>query len=144
MAIEVYANAYILVGAVNLSYHANLVRVNWGQETRDVTAHSTAGAQRVFRAGLATRSIEATFCNDYASSSVETTLRAVILGTSDTGVALSVRPKNAGSTGTNPTYSGTGLVDGDLMLVDAAVGEPQSITVRFVPYNVWTVSTTAT
>ena len=144
MAIEVYANAYVTINGVNLSDHSNLVRANWGQETRDATAHSTAGAQRVFRTGLATRSLEATFFNDYAATNVETTLRGTIVGTTSTGVAVEVRAKNAVVSATNPRYYGDAVLDGDLMTVDSAVGELQAVTVRFQPYGLWTVSTSST
>lgn len=133
MAIVTSYNGRILVNAVDLSDHAKVIRVQRGQESRDATAHGNTA--RNFRAGLGTHSIEATFYNDRASSSVESTLRGLISITS-TGFAVSARALNSATTTVNPDYQlAAAIIDGDLMVMDGSVGELEEITVRFVPYS---------
>ena len=69
MAIIVSRNAYVLVGAVDLSDHCTRAAVNDGQETRDATAHGDTA--RKFRPGLGTPSADLAFLNDATSGSVE-------------------------------------------------------------------------
>ena len=133
MAIMTTYNGRIIVNAVDLSDHAKVIRVNRGQESRDATAHGNTA--RNFRAGLGTHSIEATFFNDHASASVESTLRGLISITS-TGFVLSARPLNSATTTVNPDYQmAAAIIDGDLSVLDSNIGELAEITVRFVPYS---------
>ena len=85
-----------------------------------------------------------TFFNDYAATNVEVTLRAAIVGSSDTGVAVVAKPTNAAAAATNPRFAGDMLIDGDLQVVNiGAVGGLQDITVSFVPYGTFAVTTTS-
>lgn len=140
MAFFVSYNAFISVGGVDLSDHCTRAAVNFGQETRDATAHGDS--QRKFRAGLGTPSAEATFWNDHDSGSVEATLRGGISITS-TGLAIAIRQNNAARGTTNPEYSFEGIIDGDLMVLDDEVGELPSIGARFLPYSTVSVITSA-
>lgn len=149
MAILVSTNGYILVNAVNLSDHCTSLSMNDGQETRDCSTFTTGTPMRVFRAGLTTASVSATFKNDHASGSVESTLRGLV-SSSSTGFPLVVQ-KIAGSatvpTSTNnPKYTFSAVViDGDLNVLNDSVGEIAEISARFVPYTgSLTVSTSAT
>lgn len=145
MAIVTSYDGSIVINGTDLSDHAKVIRFNTGQESRDSTAHGATA--RNFRAGLRTLSVEATFFNDRASSSVESTLRALV-GVSSTGFAV-VAQADAASTSTptsstNPKYSFTGILDGDLNVMDASVGELEEITARFVPFSgTVTVQTTS-
>lgn len=133
MAIVVSYQGRILVNSVDLSDHAKLIRVNDGHETRDATAHGNTAHN--FRQGLGSHSIEATFFNDRASSSVEATLRALTSITS-TGFPVSARALNSATTAVNPDYQfAAAIIDGDLMVMDATPGELEEITVRFLPYS---------
>lgn len=144
MAIVTSYDGSIVVNGVDLSDHAKVIRFNTGQESRDATAHGATA--RNFRAGLRTLSIDATFFNDRASSSVESTLRSLVSITS-TGFSV-VAQADAASTSTptsstNPKYTFVGLIDGDLNVMDATVGELEEIAVRFVPFS-GTVTITTT
>jgi hypothetical protein len=145
MAVVTSYDGSIVINGTDLSDHAKVIRFNTGQESKDATAHGATA--RTFRAGLRTLSIEATFFNDRASSSVESTLRGLVSITS-TGFSV-VAQADAASTSTptsatNPKYSFTGILDGDLSVMDATVGELEEITARFLPYSgTLTVQTTS-
>lgn len=140
MAIIVSTNGRIVVNGVDLSDHAKSIRVNDGQQTRSATAHGNT--YEVFRAGLGTPSIEATFHNDHASGSVEATLRGLISVTS-TGFTVAARKINSATTTVNPDYQMVAVIDGDLNVLSEDVGEIGEIAVRFVPYSTFTISTSA-
>ena len=143
MAIQTWTNGYILVNTVDLSNHGHSLMANFGQDTADATTFGDTHHKS--RAALGRRGINVTFFDDYAAGNVEATLRAAILGSSDTGIVVTVRPANAARTTTNPEYSATSIVDGDLQVVNiGAVGGLQDITANFVPYGAFTVVTSAT
>jgi hypothetical protein len=60
-------------------------------------------------AGLATWSISVELLQDYATGKVDATL-APLLGIGTTA-ALVVKPTSGSVTGTNPSYSGTGILE---------------------------------
>lgn len=135
MAVIVSSNGLIKVAGTNLSDHCKSFKLNLSQETRDVTAHGAT--QHVFRAGLSNTSVEAEFYLDHATGSVEQTLRPLVSITS-TGFDI-VLQKIAGSTANptstgNPIYTLTCVVDGDISVLNEAVGEVGMITCKFVPY----------
>lgn len=100
---------------------------------------------RVFRAGLATPSITLNFRNDHASGSVEATLRPLITSGTSGAITIIVKKVNSATTTVNPSYTMTGIIDGDLTVLNETVGEIGEIGVKFVPYSgSLTVSTTAT
>ena len=140
MAIIVSSNARLVVAGVDMSDHTVKVTVNDGQETREVSA--MGNTIRVFRAGLGTPSITAELYNDTAASSIETTLRALI-SIASTGFTLSARKVNTATTVVNPDYQMVAVIDGDLNVLDESHGEVGKLTVKFVPYSSFTVSTSA-
>ena len=142
MAIKTWTNGYISIAGVDLSNHGHMVSVNHGQDTQDATVFGDTHHKS--RPSLGRRGVSATFFNDMAAASVETTLRATIIGSSSTGVSVEVRPDNSATTTINPRYYGEMILDGDLNVVNiGAVGGLQDITVNFVPYGTFAVSTTS-
>jgi hypothetical protein len=109
-----------------------MFRLNLGQESREVSAHGNAA--RVFRAGLQTPSLEATFRNDTAAGSVEVTLRPLSTITS-TGFTIVARKDAGASSATNLNYTGTYILDGDLNVLDEDHGEVAEITAKFLLYS---------
>lgn len=139
MSVFVSTNALISINGTDLSDHAKTVRLNSGQQTRSATAHGNTF--EVFRAGLTTYSVDATFYNDHASGSVESILRGLIgITASSSGFAVVVQ-KVTGSTGnptstSNPKYTFSQMIiDGDLNVLDESVGEIAEIPVRFIPFG---------
>jgi hypothetical protein len=149
MAIIVSTNGEIIVAGTNLSDHCTTFTLDDGQETKDITTFTTGTPIRVFRAGLGTPSVQATFKLDHAAGSVEPVLRPLV-STSSTGFALVVQKLAAGAvnptSSVNPKYSfGACVLDGGLTVLNEQVGEVAEVQVRFVPYaSSLTISTTAT
>ena len=145
MAIETTYDGSLVINSVDLSDHLIKMTINDGQETRDVTAHGDT--VKKFRPGLGTPSIDAEFWNDLATGSVEPTLRALIgFVASSSGFTTTARKwknRNIGSTNGNPQYQMVGILDGDLRVIDGAVGEPDRITCRIIPYASFTVLTSS-
>ena len=141
MAIIVSTNASVSIGGTDFSDHCKSVRVNDGQESRDVTAmgHTT----RRFRAGVVTARIEATFYNDAASGSISQTLKGLV-SVSSTGFEVLVRKVNGARGPSNPEYQMTAIIDGDVNVFDENHGDVSELTVAFVPYATFTLVTTAT
>jgi hypothetical protein len=140
MAIIVSTNGYCLINSVDLSSWAKSIKVDWGEETRDVS--SMGDTQRLYRAGVQTVSAEVTFFNDHAASAPEVTLRGLI-STTSTGFPVKFRKLATGTTTVNPMYQGEAILDGSLETLSDEHGEVAEITARFLPYSAWTISTSA-
>ena len=107
MATFVLYDAYLSVAGVDLSDHVRSVTVDAGQNMADDTAMGDAFVSN--SAGLATWSVSAEFLQDYASSKVDATLEP-LLGIGNTA-ALVVKPTSSSVSATNPSYSGTGILE---------------------------------
>lgn len=107
MATFVLYDAYVSVAGVDLSDHVKSVTIDAGQNMVDDTAMGDAFTSNA--AGLATWSVSVEFLQDYASSKVDATLEP-LLGIGNTA-ALVVRPTSSSVSSTNPSYSGTGILD---------------------------------
>lgn len=138
MSIFVATNGKIVINGVDLSDHCKSFKFNDGVETREATAINNN--MRTFRNGLFNVSLEATFHNDPAVSSIEPTLRGLNVGATSTGFPVLCQKVAGSSAGiptssSNPSYTFTGIIDGDLGLLGIDVGELDEITVRFLPYT---------
>ena len=107
MATFVLYDAYLSVAGVDLSDHVRSVTVDAGQNMADDTAMGDAFVSNT--AGLATWSISVELLQDYASSKVDATLEP-LLGIGNTA-ALVVKPTSGSVSSTNPSYSGTGILE---------------------------------
>jgi hypothetical protein len=147
MAIITAYDAQILIGPTgtsDFSAYCKKVTVDDGQETREATAFSNT--YRVYRPGLGTPSIEATFYNDQADNSLNEILRAFISVSAPTTTYNVVVRYQAGTArgASNPVWTMTGaMLDGSLLALDDAPGEIPEITVKWLPYGTFSVSVTA-
>jgi hypothetical protein len=107
MATFVLYDAYLSVAGVDLSDHVRSVTVDAGQNMADDTAMGDAFVSNT--AGLATWSVSVELLQDYASSKVDATLEP-LLGIGNTA-ALVVKPTSGSVSSTNPSYSGTGILE---------------------------------
>ena len=107
MATFVLYDASLTVAGVDLSDHVRSVTVDAGQNMADDTAMGDAFVSNA--AGLATWSVSVEFLQDYASSKVDATLEP-LLGIGNTA-ALVVKPTSGSVSSTNPSYSGTGILE---------------------------------
>ena len=107
MATFVLYDAYLSVAGVDLSDHVRSVTVDAGQNMADDTAMGDAFVSNT--AGLATWSVSVELLQDYASSKVDATLEP-LLGIGNTA-ALVVKPTSSSVSSTNPSYSGTSILE---------------------------------
>ena len=107
MATFVLYDASLTVAGVDLSTHVRSVSIDAGQNMADATAMGDAFVSNT--AGLATWSVSVEFLQDYASSKVDATLEPLLgIGTT---AALVVKPTSGSVSATNPSYSGTGILE---------------------------------
>ena len=139
MAIIVSTNAQISINGTDFSDHCLEVRVNDGQETREVTAMGDTSKR--FRAGLGNASVEATFWNDASSGGITQSLQALVTVAS-TGFPVLVRKVNTARGPGNPEFSLTAVIDGDVNLLDEKIGDVAQIKCRFLPYSSFAITTT--
>ena len=107
MATFVLYDASLTVAGVDLSTHVRSVSIDAGQNMADDTAMGDAFVSNT--AGLATWSVSVELLQDYASSKVDATLEP-LLGIGNTA-ALVVKPTSGSVSSTNPSYSGTSILE---------------------------------
>ena len=117
MAVQVFTNAFVSVGGVDLSDHVTSVTIEHSADEVDTTAMSSTGYKSV-TGGLKSWSIQLAFQQDYAAASVDATLYPLLGSTA----AIVVKPVAAAVSTTNPSFSGTALVT-SYSPVSAGVGE---------------------
>ena len=142
MAIIVSTNARITVGGTDFSDHCLEVRVNDGQETREVTAMGDTSKR--FRAGLGNASVEATFWSDVGSTSGVSQTLGSLVGVTSTGFDVTVRKVNSARGASNPEFQLTAVIDGDVNILDEKIGDVSQLKVRFLPYSTFLTVTTGT
>lgn len=120
----VITNASITIGGVDLSGAVKKVTLSTSRNEIETTTFGNTAKRRV--AGLADSKISLDFQQDFASSSVESTLYA-LLGTTATVV---IKPVSATVTATNPSYTMTCLIT-EWTPLDAQVGELASASITW-------------
>ena len=120
----VITNANITVGGVDLSSAVKKVTISTSRAEIETTTFGNSAKRRV--AGLADSKISIDFNQDFAASSVEATIYA-LLGTTATVV---VKPVSSTVTSTNPSYTMSCLVT-EWMPLDAQVGELASANITW-------------
>jgi len=120
----VITNANVSIGGVDLSSHITKVTLSTTRAEVETTTFGNTAVRRV--AGLADNSVAIDFNQDFAASSVETTLYPLLGGTT----TVIVKP-NGTATGTaNPSYTFSALVT-EWMPLDAQVGELASASITW-------------
>ena len=104
MAAHKLYNASVTINSVDLSDHCKSVTINQGAESLDNTVMSNT--TRSHLGGLFTWSIDIEFEQDYASSSIDQTLNALVGATT----TFIIKSDAGTTTATNPKWTGTGLV----------------------------------
>ena len=105
MAIFVATDHKITINGTNFSDHLTAVTLDVSADEQDVTTFGTSGF-RTRIAGLKDASIKLDFNNDFAASSVDSTLWG-LFGSNATVV---VTPTSGTVAATNPSYTGVYLV----------------------------------
>jgi hypothetical protein len=119
-------DAYINIGGVVLSDHANKVTVEDNRDTVDITAFGATSKAIVKGLGDATISID--MFQDFAAGKTHATLQPLIA--SNTPVTIEVRATSAARSVTNPAAVMQGLLTTYNML-DGSIGDASMITAEF-------------
>jgi len=116
MARIVLTNAVVKINSVDLSDHVASVELS--QEVEEVETTAFGDSARTRTGGLANNSLSLDFHQDFASSSVDDTLNALVGGTA----SFEILPNGTAATATNPKYTGTVLLT-EWTPVSGAIGE---------------------
>tara|TARA_R100000808_G_scaffold489_1_gene2460 strand:+ start:3986 stop:4402 length:417 start_codon:yes stop_codon:yes gene_type:complete len=108
MASMVLYDAFLSVGGTDLSDHVKSITIDAGTSLQDDTAMGDTFQSNAN--GLATWSITVEFLQDYAASKVDATLYP-LLGPAATNAALIVRPASGSVATSNPSWTGTGVLE---------------------------------
>lgn len=125
MAQLILTDASVVVNSVDLSDHVTQVVMNLEVSPVDITAMSD-GAE-IFGAGLQRNSVTVDFQQDFASGSVEATIRP-LLGTRTTVV---VKPTSSAVGTDNPSYTFSNTYVASHTPLNASVGDLSTSTVEF-------------
>ena len=114
----------VTINSVDLSDHVESVNLDRGAEANDDTA--MGDTTRSSKGGLKTWSGSLTFYQDYASSSVDDTLDALV-GSTTTVV---FKPTSGSVSSTNPSFTGTALITG-YTGIQGSVGDIAKASLEF-------------
>lgn len=101
----VLTNAQVLINAVDLSSRNNQVTINYKAAALDVTA--MGNLTQIFLGGLLEWDMSLDFYDDEASSETMQTLFPIV----GTQVVIDIKPVSGARSVTNPSYTGTGLIE---------------------------------
>jgi hypothetical protein len=143
MAVKTSYDAQIKLGGTDFSDHCTSVTVVDGSGSNDVTC--MGNTYHCFRPGLSNVSFSAVFKADHTSAGISETTRNLLgIVASSSGFAAVVRYSSGLALGTsNPVHTMNAIVDGEVNLMDDKIGEVPEFTVKFVPYDSYSVSTTS-
>ena len=125
MAKLILTTATVILGSTDLTDHVKQVTINYTADEVDVTSMTLLSKARL--GGLKDWSLDVTFFNDYAVSSVNSTLWPLVGST----FSVEVRPTSAARGSTNPSFLGTGLMS-SFSPIGQAVGTANEATVKIV------------
>lgn len=126
---HVLTDPFVSIGGTDLSDHVQSVTLNYSADTPEATA-SGDDTHVMIGGGLKSWSMDITFYQDYAASSVEDTLFSLV----GAEASIEVRPSQASVGTTNPSYTGTGVLE-SLPVIDADVtaGNTHQASATFQP-----------
>ena len=124
MAVQVLTNASITAGGTDISSLSNSITLNYEFDSVEVTAF---GGNHQFTGGLQNNSVEVTLMQDFAATKTEATIFPLV-GTTTT---LVIKPINAATSTTNPTYTITHAFLSAHTPVTGAVGELAMTSLTF-------------
>jgi hypothetical protein len=135
LSLLVFTNGSVVLNGVDLSSVAKSIGLNVEAEEKETTAFSATGFKSHI-GGLKGGSLSITFNQDFAASSVDATLWPLL----GTVVSFAVKPVNAATSATNPSYSGEILVTGYSPIANG-VGDLAEVQVQFPTTGVVTRAT---
>ena len=123
MAVFALTNEYLVINSVNLSDHVKSAVLTVDGAVLDTTAMSASWTTNI--GGLKSGSLAITFNDDYAASSVDSTLWPLL----NTVTTFEVRPDAGAVSATNPKFTGSILISQHT--VGGSVGELAAKSVTY-------------
>jgi hypothetical protein len=125
MAQLVLTDASVVINSVDLSDHVKSITLNYAADMNDDSAMGDTTHSRI--GGLLDWSMDIELQQDYAASKTDATLFALV-GTTFT---VTVKPTSSAVSATNPSFSGTGILE-SYPPIAGAVGDEAlaSITIQ--------------
>ena len=121
-------DASVVLNSVDLSDHVKSVSISYSAEMHDDTAMGDNTKSN--KGGLKDWSLDVTFHQDYAASSVDATLFPLVGST----FAVVVKPTSGAVSATNPSYSATGILE-SYTPMGGGVGELAETSAAIKPAN---------
>ena len=131
MAIFVLTDYSVTLNSVDLSDHVKSLTLNYAAELQDDSAMGDDTRSRI--GGLFDWSLDIEFMQDYAASEVDVTMFPLV-GTTFTVLLV---PTSSAVSATNPSYSGTGILEsyppmagavGDLAITNMTIQSAGTLT----------------
>ena len=116
MAEIVLTDVSVVINAVDLSDHVKQISLTYEAEEHDKTAMGDSARRRL--GGLKDFSVDVTFNQDFDAGEVDATFFDLV----GSNVSIVIKPKSDAVSATNPSYSGTVLVQSYSPL-DGSVGD---------------------
>lgn len=126
MAVFVLRDASVTVNSVNLSQYVQAVTLNY--EVDQVNIDSMGITGHLFTGGLQNISIDVTFNQDFAASTVAPTLDALI----GVPTTVAIKPTSAATSASNPLYTVSSSLLTGTQPVSGSVGDLAQMTASFV------------
>lgn len=126
MAVFVLRDASVVVNSVNLSAYVTSVSLNYEVDTVSIDSMGITG--HLFTGGLQNISIDVTFNQDFAASTVAPTLDALI----GVPTTVAIKATSAATSATNPLYTVSSTVLTGTQPVNGSVGDLASMSASFV------------
>jgi hypothetical protein len=126
MAVFVLKDASVVVNSVNLSAYVTAVTLNYEVDTISIDSMGITG--HLFTGGLQNISLDVTFNQDFAASTVAPTLDALI----GVPTTVAIKPTSAATSASNPLYTISSTTLTATQPVSGSVGDLASMSCSFV------------
>lgn len=121
----ILSNPVCSINGVDLTDQATAATLTKTVEALETTAFG--GVARVYTGGLQANEVTFTLYNSFAATETYATLNGLV-GTTTT---ITIKPSNAATSATNPLFTITGAYLESLPIVNAALGELDTIDITF-------------
>lgn len=127
MATSTYlSNPLVTINSVDISDQCTAATLTKTVEALESTAFG--GVARVYVGGLQANEVTLTLYNSFATSETYATLNALVGTTTN----VTVKPTSAATSATNPIFTITGCYLENLPIVNASLGELDTIDITFM------------
>lgn len=121
----ILSNPVCTINGVDLTDQATAATLTKTVEALETTAFG--GVARVYTGGLQANEVTFTFYNSFAATETYATLNGLV-GTTTT---ITIKPSSAATSATNPLFTITGAYLESLPIVNASLGELDTVDISF-------------